>query len=113
MKLSNVPEWLGRPAARRSCSSCPPASVRAGCGPGRHHGHHRRCRAERDEQPVSGAAVIAIHLPSGTSYEAKTRSDGRFFIPGVRVGGPYSVTVTFEGGAGTAFQPETQDRRRR
>ena len=61
------------------------------------------------EQPVSGAAVIAIHLPSGTSYEARTRNDGRFFIPGARVGGPYSVTVTFEGGAGTAFQPETQD----
>ena len=27
----------------------------------------------------------------------------------MRVGGPYSVTVTFDGGAGTAFAPETRD----
>jgi hypothetical protein len=59
-------------------------------------------------QPVAGASVIAIHLPSGTSYETTTRADGRFFIPGVRVGGPYSVTVAFAG-AGAAFQPETQE----
>lgn len=61
------------------------------------------------KQPVSGAQVIAIHLPSGTSYESTTRNDGRFSIPGMRVGGPYSVTVAFVGGAGTAFQPETVD----
>jgi hypothetical protein len=60
------------------------------------------------KQPVQGAQVIAIHVPSGTSYEGVTRADGRFSIPGMRVGGPYTVTVTF-GGAGTAFQPETQE----
>ena len=60
------------------------------------------------QQPVAGASVIAIHEPSGTTYEAVTRSDGRFSIPGMRVGGPYSVTVAFVGGGGTAFQPETQ-----
>ncbi|MGH9383689.1 MAG: carboxypeptidase regulatory-like domain-containing protein [Vicinamibacterales bacterium] len=59
--------------------------------------------------PVAGASVIAIHLPSGTSYEATTRADGRFLIPGVRVGGPYSVTVAFAGTGGAAFQPETQE----
>jgi hypothetical protein len=58
---------------------------------------------------VAGANVIAIHLPSGTSYEATTRSDGRFQINGVRVGGPYSVTVAYTGGGGTAFAPETQE----
>ena len=26
--------------------------------------------------PVSGANVIAIHVPSGSTYEATTRSDG-------------------------------------
>ncbi len=46
------------------------------------------------QQPVAGAQVIAIHTPSGTTYEAVTRGDGRFSIPGMRVGGPYSVTVT-------------------
>ncbi len=59
-------------------------------------------------QAVAGADVIAIHEPSGTSYESVTRADGRFSIPGMRVGGPYSVTVAFGSGAGPAFAPETQ-----
>jgi len=59
-------------------------------------------------QPVAGASVIAIHVPSGTTYEATTRADGRFSIPGMRVGGPYSVTVAHSG-AGTAFEPQTKD----
>ena len=59
-------------------------------------------------QPIDGASVIAIHVPSGTTYEATTRADGRFSIPGMRVGGPYSVTVAHSG-AGTAFEPQTKD----
>ena len=63
-----------------------------------------------NQQPVAGASVIAIHEPSGTTYEGVTRADGRFALPGMRVGGPYSVTVAFMGSAGgTAFQPETQN----
>jgi hypothetical protein len=60
------------------------------------------------KQPVSGASVIAIHEPSGTSYETTTRSDGRFFIPGMRVGGPYSVTVAYTGSGAAAFEPQTR-----
>jgi hypothetical protein len=56
--------------------------------------------------PVSGASVIAIHAPSGTNYEATTRADGRFTIIGMRVGGPYIVTVAYTG-TGTAFEPQT------
>ena len=59
--------------------------------------------------PVRDAQVIAIHLPSGTTYEAVTRADGRFFIPGMRVGGPYSVTVAYSGSGGTAFSPLTHE----
>jgi hypothetical protein len=59
------------------------------------------------QQPVPGASVIAIHEPSGTSYEGVTRGDGRYSIPGMRVGGPYTVTVAFTGGGGTAFEPQT------
>jgi hypothetical protein len=58
-------------------------------------------------QPVPGASVIAIHEPSGTSYEATSRADGRFSIPNMRVGGPYSVMVTYVG-QGTAFEPQTR-----
>jgi hypothetical protein len=59
-------------------------------------------------EPVPGARVIAIHEPSASVYETTTRADGRFVIPGMRVGGPYTVTVAHEG-AGTAFQPQTQE----
>src|SRR6266540_720386 len=46
---------------------------------------------------VPGATVTAVHVPSGTQYEAVTQEDGRFFIPAVRVGGPYKVTATLQG----------------
>ena len=61
------------------------------------------------QEGVPGANVIAIHLPSGTSYEATTRADGRFVILNMRVGGPYSVTVAFTGTGTAAFAPETQE----
>jgi hypothetical protein len=59
-------------------------------------------------EPVEGASVIAIHTPSGTNYETTTRGDGRYFIPNMRVGGPYVVTVTYVGGA-SAFEPYTNE----
>ena len=48
---------------------------------------------DAQKRPVAGASVVAIHLPSGTPYETVTREDGRFIIPNMRVGGPYSVVV--------------------
>jgi hypothetical protein len=56
---------------------------------------------------VSGASVIAIHLPSGTTYETTSRGDGRFVMINMRVGGPYSVTVAYTGTGTAAFAPET------
>src|SRR5688572_2563950 len=53
---------------------------------------------------VPGATVIAIHEPSGTSYEAVTQADGRFAILGMRVGGPYKVTAELAG-----FGTQTKD----
>ncbi len=61
------------------------------------------------KQPVGGASVIAIHEPSGTTYEATTRADGRYSIPNMRVGGPYTIQVVFVGGGGTAFAPQTRE----
>ncbi|MBI3569081.1 MAG: TonB-dependent receptor [Gemmatimonadetes bacterium] len=47
--------------------------------------------------PVSGARVIAVHQPSGTTYSALSRADGQFNLPAVRVGGPYTVSVRMIG----------------
>lgn len=55
-------------------------------------------------QPVSGAMVSAFHEPSGTRYGGITRADGRFVLPVMRVGGPYTVTVSFIGFATEARQ---------
>ena len=63
---------------------------------------------DAQQQPVVAADIIAIHVPSGTTYDGKTRTDGGFSIIGMRVGGPYSITVTY-GGTGNAFEPFTQD----
>ncbi|MBU6122896.1 TonB-dependent receptor [Hymenobacter siberiensis] len=46
---------------------------------------------------LPGATVIAIHTPTNTKYVAPTNSDGRFNIQNMRVGGPYTVRVTFVG----------------
>src|SRR4029077_11627034 len=41
--------------------------------------------------------VLAVHQPSGSTYEAVTQADGRFVMPGIRVGGPYTVTASLPG----------------
>ena len=46
---------------------------------------------------IDGARVTAVHEPSGSTYSAIARADGRFTIPGMRVGGPYRVTASFIG----------------
>lgn len=46
---------------------------------------------------LPGSTVVAIHLPSGSKYGASTNADGRFTIPNVRIGGPYSIEVSFVG----------------
>src|SRR5438128_7564344 len=46
---------------------------------------------------IPGATVVAVHQPSGTNYESVTQADGRYFIPGMRVGGPYSITASLTG----------------
>jgi hypothetical protein len=48
-------------------------------------------------EPLPGANVVAVHVPTGTTYGAATRIDGRYNLTGLRVGGPYSVTASFIG----------------
>ena len=48
-------------------------------------------------EPLTGAAVVAVHTPSGTQYAAVANIDGNYTINGMRVGGPYKVTISFLG----------------
>lgn len=48
-------------------------------------------------KPLPGANVVAVHTPSGSTFGAASRADGRFNIPGMRVGGPYTVTARYIG----------------
>jgi len=48
-------------------------------------------------QTFSGATIKATHLPSGSVYSGSTNANGRFSLPGMRVGGPYKVEITYIG----------------
>jgi Carboxypeptidase regulatory-like domain len=50
---------------------------------------------EGSEMP--GANVTAFHNPTGTIYGISTRGDGRFTLPNLRIGGPYTITISFIG----------------
>jgi len=43
---------------------------------------------------VSGAIITAIHLPTGTKYVTTSRKDGRYNLPNMKIGGPYTVSVS-------------------
>ena len=50
--------------------------------------------------PVAGAEVTITHVESGTVSSATTDASGRYTARGLRVGGPYTITVT-KSGTGT------------
>ena len=44
--------------------------------------------------PVAGATVEIVHVPSNTVRTETTNSEGRYSAQGLRVGGPFKVTVS-------------------
>lgn len=52
---------------------------------------------QSDGGATSGATIRATHLPSGTSYVGTSNASGRFSLSNLRVGGPYTVDVSFVG----------------
>ncbi|WP_340105261.1 TonB-dependent receptor [Rhodohalobacter sp. 8-1] len=55
-------------------------------------------------EPLPGANVVAVHMPTGSEYGTSTRVDGRYTLRNVRVGGPYEVRVSFIG-----FNPQIKE----
>jgi hypothetical protein len=47
--------------------------------------------------PVPGALVVITHVPSGSVSRATTDGSGSFAATGLRVGGPYTVSVSAKG----------------
>ncbi|MEP6646551.1 MAG: carboxypeptidase regulatory-like domain-containing protein [Saprospiraceae bacterium] len=52
---------------------------------------------DADGEPLIGATVSALHEPSGSIFGSSTNEDGQYQIPGMRVGGPYKVTISYTG----------------
>jgi hypothetical protein len=74
-----------------------------------------RGTVEGPNGPVSGATVTIVHEPSGTTATSTTGADGNFSANGLRIGGPFTVTIDADGfeqaqitdlalEAGTAFR---------
>jgi hypothetical protein len=51
-----------------------------------------------------GATITATHLPSGSVYTTIAKKDGVFNLPGLRIGGPYTVKVDFVGQTSQTFE---------
>ncbi len=52
---------------------------------------------DENSQPLPGANVLAIHGPTGTKYGAAANFDGRYNLLNLRVGGPYTITISYLG----------------
>lgn len=51
----------------------------------------------KEGEPLFSATIVVKNMSSGTLSGNTAREDGRFNINGLRVGGPYTVTVSFVG----------------
>ena len=57
-----------------------------------------------DDKPLAGATIVAYHGPSGTTYGTTTNAQGYYSISGMRVGGPYTITISFIGYSTQQFE---------
>ncbi|NJN33780.1 MAG: hypothetical protein HC817_05535 [Saprospiraceae bacterium] len=52
---------------------------------------------DKKGESLVGASVVALHTPSGSKFAGISNENGNFFVPNLRVGGPYTVTISFVG----------------
>ena len=53
--------------------------------------------ADKLGKPVAGASITIVHEPTGTRENTTTRANGQYNLTGLRVGGPYTLTVKAQG----------------
>lgn len=46
---------------------------------------------------VAGASITIKHVPTGFVTHAESNTKGRFVVPNLKVGGPYTITISFVG----------------
>ncbi|WP_198664922.1 carboxypeptidase-like regulatory domain-containing protein [Lewinella sp. IMCC34191] len=59
---------------------------------------------DTDGSGLPGATVLVVHQPIGTQYGTVAQDEGYYNLNNLRVGGPYTVVVTFVG-----FGEETEE----
>src|ERR1700730_1100778 len=59
---------------------------------------------DNEGKPLSGATVEINFTSAGIKRHIVTQSSGSYLVPNLRVGGPYSITVSF-----TGFNPKTEN----
>ena len=52
---------------------------------------------DENELGLPGANVTAVHEPSGSKYGGVTNLDGRFRLNNLKIGGPYSIKISYVG----------------
>jgi hypothetical protein len=46
---------------------------------------------------LPGVSVVAVNTSTGTRYGTQTNGEGRYTLPNVNAGGPYTITLTYVG----------------
>ncbi|MFT4838580.1 MAG: hypothetical protein ACI9V9_000487, partial [Oleispira sp.] len=47
------------------------------------------------QEPLLGVTIVALHGPTGTNYGTSTDIEGYYRISNMRVGGPYTITISY------------------
>lgn len=50
---------------------------------------------DENNQPIPGATLKIVHIPTGTVSNLRTDGQGLFFLPNLKPGGPYELTIKY------------------